>query len=117
MIGLQGRDECLIRGITTTLTQLFCRHNTYLRMKRIVEIMVEIEETIILRQGEQVRNEFCPQCRLVSTMIAPQALAIFSGAKEREIFRLIETGEIYFVEAESVRVCLNCVHRRFAGQK
>ena len=110
MIGAQGRDEYLIRGITT-LTQLFCRHNTYLRMKQIVEIMFEVEETIVLRQGEQIVSDFCPQCQLVSAMIAPRAIAIFSGVKEREIFRLIETGEIYFVEPDGVRVCLSCLHR------
>jgi len=96
---------------TVTLTQLFCRHNTYLGMKQKVEIMFEVEETIVLRQGEQIGSEFCPQCRLVSAMMAPRAIAIFSGAKEREIFRLIEAGEIYFVEAYGVRVCLSCLQR------
>ncbi|MCI0387386.1 MAG: hypothetical protein MOB07_01270 [Acidobacteria bacterium] len=80
-------------------------------MKQKVEIMFEVEETIVLRQGEQIGNEFCPQCRLVSAMMAPRAIAIFSGPKEREIFRLIETGKIYFVEADGVRVCLSCLHR------
>jgi hypothetical protein len=80
-------------------------------MKRKVEIMVEVEETIVLRLGEQLRSEFCPHCQLVSAMIAPRAIAISSGAKEREIFRLIESGEIYFVEKDGVRVCLSCLHR------
>lgn len=73
--------------------------------------MLEVEETIVLRQGEQIGSEYCPQCRFVSAMVAPRAIAISSGAKEREIFRLIETGEIYFVEADGVRVCLSCLHR------
>jgi hypothetical protein len=80
-------------------------------MKQKVEITVEVEETIVLRQGERIGSEFCPHCRIVSAMIAPRAIAIFSGPKEREIFRLIETGEIYFVEANGVRVCLSCLHR------
>ncbi len=73
--------------------------------------MLEVEETIILRQGAQIGSEFCPKCRLVSTMIAPQAIAVSSGSKEREIFRLIEMGEIYFVEEDRVLVCLSCLHR------
>jgi hypothetical protein len=44
-------------------------------------------------------------------MVSPRAIAISSGAKEREIFRMIESGEIYFLEADSVRVCLSCLHR------
>ena len=111
MIGPQGHDEYFIRVNTKTLTQLFCRHNTYPEMKQKVEIIFEVEETIVLRQGEQIGSEFCPQCRLVSAMIAPRAIAISSGAKEREIFRLIEAGEIYFVETDGVRVCLSCLHR------
>jgi hypothetical protein len=80
-------------------------------MKQRVEIMFEVEETIVLRQGEQIGSEYCPHCRLVSAMVAPRAIAISSGAKEREIFRMIESGEIYFVEADGVRVCLSCLHR------
>jgi hypothetical protein len=73
--------------------------------------MFEVEETIVLRQGEQICSEYCPQCQLVSAMVSPRAIAISSGAKEREIFRMIETGEIYFVEVDCVRVCLSCLHR------
>ena len=80
-------------------------------MKQKVEIMFEVEETIVLRQGERIGSEFCPQCQIVSAMIAPRSIAIFSGAKEREIFRLIEAGEIHFVEADCVRVCLSCLNR------
>lgn len=80
-------------------------------MKQKVEITFEVEETIVLRQGEQIVSAYCPQCRTVSAMIAPRAIAIFSWAKEREIFRLIETGEIYFVEENGVRVCFRCLHR------
>jgi hypothetical protein len=74
--------------------------------------MFEVEETIVLRQGEQIGSEYCPQCRLDSVMVSPRAIAISSGAKEREIFRMIESGEIHFLEADGVRVCLSCLHRR-----
>src|SRR5262245_37454694 len=80
-------------------------------MKQKLKIMYEVEEKIVLRQGEQVGSEFCPQCRRVSPMIAPRIIAIFFGAKEREIFRLIESGEIYFVEANGVLVCFSCIYR------
>jgi hypothetical protein len=111
MLGLRGRDEYFSRVNTATLTQLFCRNKTFQVMKQKVEIMFEVEETIVLRQGERIGSEFCPHCQLVSAMVAPRAIAIISGAKEREIFRLIEAGEIYFVEADGVQVCLSCLHR------
>ena len=38
-------------------------------------------------------------------MVPPEAAALLTGLGEREIFRLIETGEIHFIEAETVFVC------------
>jgi hypothetical protein len=110
MIWPQGRDKCFIRE-HDDFNAAFLPTQCISEMKQKVEIIYEVEETIVLRQGEQIGSAFCPQCRLVSTMIAPRAIAVSSGAKEREIFRLIEAGEIYFVETDGVRVCLSCLHR------
>lgn len=40
-------------------------------------------------------------------MATPEALTLISGVTEREIFRLIEAGEIHFYEGPKVYVCLN----------
>lgn len=74
-------------------------------MRRKAKITFEVEETVVLRSGEQAACEFCPQCQARTPMIAPRAIAVLSGKTEREIFRLIEAGEIYFVEADRVWVC------------
>ena len=40
-----------------------------------------------------------------SSPVRAQAAAALTGLGEREIFRLIETGELHFIEAERVFVC------------
>ena len=76
-------------------------------MKRKTEITLEVEETIILRQGGNKLKTFCPQCQASVEMTTPQIAAELSGSSEREIFRLIENGQVHFVEAERVFVCRN----------
>ena len=79
----------------------------FFEMKQKVEIMFEVEETIILRQGEKMFTEFCPQCRAMVEMLTPQSAAALFNLTEREIFRLIESGRLHFVEAERIFVCRN----------
>lgn len=74
-------------------------------MKQKTEITFEVEETIILRQGEHKLKAFCPQCQALVEMITPPIAAALSGLSEREVFRLIENGRLHFVEAERIFVC------------
>lgn len=81
-------------------------------MKQKTEITFEVEETIVLRQGINKLEAFCPQCPALVEMASPHAAAFVSGLSEREIFRLIENGRIHFVEAERVLVCPNSLANR-----
>lgn len=76
-------------------------------MKQKVEITLEVEETVILRQGEKVLTEFCPLCQALVEMITPSIAAALTGLSEREIFRLIESGRLHFTEAERIFICRN----------
>lgn len=76
-------------------------------MNQRAEITFEKEETVLLRQSSATRSDFCPFCKAVSVMATPEALTLISGVTEREIFRLIEAGEIHFYEGPKVYVCLN----------
>jgi hypothetical protein len=74
-----------------------------------VEITFEVEETIILRQAARLSSRFCRQCGAVVEMISPQTIADLSDLTEREIFRLVETGKIHFIEAGRILICLNSI--------
>ena len=76
-------------------------------MKRRAEIKFETEETILFRQGPAAMTEYCPECRVIVDMISPRAMAIFAKVSERVVFRMIENGDLHFVENAGVFVCLN----------
>ena len=80
-------------------------------MKKRAEITFEVEETISFRQASAAITEFCPNCDATSVMISPEILASLTGASEREIFRLVETGLIHFKEAGRLVVCPECFRR------
>ena len=73
-------------------------------MKQKTEITFEVEELIAIKARRAFRG-FCRECDAFVEMVPPEAAAVLTGLGEREIFRLIETGEIHFVEAERVFVC------------
>lgn len=76
-------------------------------MKRTTEITFEIEETIIARSGGGLLKEFCDECQTRVTMATPSAVSALTGISEREIFRMIERGEIHFLETDRILICLN----------
>lgn len=82
-------------------------------MKQKAAITFEVEETITLKQGGKIVNDFCPQCQMGVELISPEVLAILAGSSEREIFRLIEAGFIHFVERKRVYACSGCYQRSF----
>ena len=73
-------------------------------MKRTTEITFETEELVAIKARRGFKG-FCPQCNAFVEMVTTDAAALLTGLGEREIFRLIETDEIHFVEAERVFVC------------
>lgn len=77
-------------------------------MTQRAEFTFEIEETVVLKQGGFLINEYCPRCMEKVDMLSPEVLALTNGASEREIFRLMEAGAIHFVEAARVVACPSC---------
>lgn len=86
-------------------------------MKKRAEIKFEIEETIVVRQGEKLSGEFCQLCGIVVDMLTPQFATAVSKKPMREIFRLIEAGKLHFNETDGGFICLNCLTASSAEQK
>ena len=80
-------------------------------MKRTTEVIYETEELVSVKFRGGF-TEFCERCNSVVAMFPPEAAAMLTGLAEREIFRLIEAGEIHFVEAERVFVCRDSLVNR-----
>ncbi|MCA1625545.1 MAG: hypothetical protein LC768_14105 [Acidobacteria bacterium] len=85
-------------------------------MKQRAEITFEIEETIVVRQGEKLSREFCPLCGIVVDMLTPQFATAASKKPVRQIFRLIEAGKVHFSETDGGLICLDCLTASSAEQ-
>ena len=77
-------------------------------MGQKTEFTFEVEETVVLRQGGKIVVDFCPRCGIDADLVSPDVLSLITGSSEREIFRLIEAGQLYFVETERLVVCVRC---------
>jgi hypothetical protein len=75
-------------------------------MKQKTEIEIELKETIAYSRSSERFEAHCPQCKSLVEMVAPQVAAILTRSTEREIYRLIETNQIHFVETDRVLICL-----------
>jgi hypothetical protein len=75
-------------------------------VKRKTEIEIELSETVAYSRRSERCETFCPQCQSLVEMATPQVAAILTRSTEREVFRLLETGEVHFLETDRVRVCL-----------
>lgn len=80
-------------------------------MTQKAEITFEVEETIVLKQGGKLQRDLCPRCGITVDMLSPDVLSLVSGATEREIFRLVETDAIYFVETGRLVACPSCFRK------
>ncbi len=76
-------------------------------MKQKTEIEIELSETVAYSRRSERFETFCPQCKTLVEMSSPQVAAILTRTTEREIYRLVETGKVHFVETNRVLVCLN----------
>jgi hypothetical protein len=75
-------------------------------MKQKTEIEIELNETLVYSRRSERFESFCPECKSLVEMSTAQVAAILNQSTEREIYRLIETGKVHFVETDRVLICL-----------
>jgi len=76
-------------------------------MTEKTRIEIEMSEVVAYSRGSERFENFCPVCRCMAEMATPQVGAVLAHTTEREIYRLVEAGEIHFVETDRVLICLN----------
>jgi hypothetical protein len=83
------------------------------------EIEIEFSETLAYNRRSDRFETLCPFCEAMVEMATPQIAAILMGLTERQVFRLVETGEVHFVETDRVVICLHSLsdHRGLLGEK
>jgi hypothetical protein len=75
-------------------------------MTHKTDIEIELSETIAYSRRDERFESFCPECKLPVEMGTPQVAAVLARSSEREIYRLIETGTLHFLETDKVVICL-----------
>jgi hypothetical protein len=75
-------------------------------MTQKTEIEIEMSETVAYSRRSDRFENYCPICRCMSDMATAQVAAILTHMSEREIYKLVETGSVHFVETDRVLVCL-----------
>ena len=76
-------------------------------MRRKTEIEIELNETVAYSRRSERFETFCPNCKALVEMATPPIAAVLTHTTEREIYRLVETGSVHFIETDRVLICLN----------
>ena len=69
-------------------------------------IVIEIDERIAVTNTEQQFEAYCSQCKKMTEMATPKTAGVLADSSEREVFRLIESKKIHFIESGRVLVCV-----------
>src|SRR6476619_1461376 len=80
-------------------------------MKQKTEVTFEQRDTVVLKQSSSHMTADCPLCKTTVELLTPEILAALTGSTEREIFRLLETRMIHFVETRRIYACPDCYQR------
>ena len=70
------------------------------------EIEIEMSETVAYSRPSERFENYCPGCKSLVEMTTPQVAAVLTHRTEREIYKLVESGEVHFVETDRTFVCL-----------
>ena len=70
------------------------------------EIEIELSETVAYTRRSERFETFCPECKSLVEMSTAPVAAVLARSTEREIYRLVETGKVHFVETDRVLICL-----------
>ncbi|MEW6211903.1 MAG: hypothetical protein AB1631_26340 [Acidobacteriota bacterium] len=76
-------------------------------MKKRTEMTIETERLLVVRNRPRAVM-WCQQCRNEVTMLTVDQAALMTGVRSLMIYRLVETGDLHFVE-NSEGILLVCL--------
>lgn len=77
-------------------------------MRKLIRrmVIVENEQKTILVDRKSLDFMVCPQCKSESLMLQPEKITEATDIPIREIYRLIESKQVHFIEREKIFICL-----------
>ena len=76
-------------------------------MTEKTRIEIEVSEVVAYSSRSERFENFCPVCKCMAEMSTAHVAAVVSHTTEREIYRLVEAGDLHFVETDRILICLN----------
>lgn len=76
-----------------------------------INLTIEIDERITLSDSDKKLEAYCSGCKKMTEMATPQMSGVLTDISEREVFRLIEAGEIHFIENARVLICVDSLRQ------
>lgn len=115
-MGFVVSNEVYVKHTTSCKRKLAAHPNEMKNRK--IEIRIEKRERITFFRLPDEMHAICAACQREVTFVAPEYAAASFNTTMREIFRLIETSQIHFIEAETGQtfVCLTSLENLFANQ-
>jgi hypothetical protein len=80
-------------------------------MPRKTVIEIEFNETFAYVNRVEKFERYCPTCEETIEFVAPQIAAVTLNTTEREIYRLVESGRVHFLEIDRVLVCMRSIRK------
>lgn len=73
------------------------------------ETSVEIDDAFVVNRVGQSVESWCAECCRLATLVTAEDAATLAGTSTRTIYRIVESGEIHWVEAPAglLLVCLS----------
>ena len=80
-----------------------------MKTKRRIVIAMRQDEVFVFRRPLESTQNWCPACSAEVTMVTPEQAALVRYLTPRIIYRLIEAGDVHFLESQegAVLVCLS----------
>jgi hypothetical protein len=80
--------------------------------RRRIEITVATRQMIIRRQTNHA-PVWCLECSSAVPALTPEEAAVLAGVSTRMVYRLVEAGQLHFIEAaeQSPLICLHSLLR------
>ena len=86
---------------------------------KTTEIIIERDELIVFRRREQIETRCCGACGAEVEMLPPEMAAVAAGVSTREIYRVIEEGQLHFNEnpVGLLLLCSQSLNKIFSTNK
>ena len=89
-----------------------------MKQKRKTEINLQLSEVVAIRT-QKVWLTWCPACRKRVRMISSDDAALAARYGAREIYRLVESGQLHFREDENglLYICFESLQRLVGNER